>query len=211
MAKTSKDKLNDANQEWYCQWFTDPSFARSFMRWLGVGEHETYLEPAAGEGALVPDRPGVIAIEIDAELIAELKYWRPEATIINANFLDLEPPSSPIIDVCGQNPPFARICEDGEGIFIHQSLLWAHRTGAIIRTAGLHGKGRFEKCWRFVRPVRIAFLVNRPKFLGPGGRPTDMNPMTEFCAVECVLRDEPLPVGGYGDYVVDAKIQWVAW
>lgn len=208
---STKVDNNDAKQAHYCQWLTDPVFAGNFMQWLKVEDHETYLEPAAGEGALVPDRPGVTAVEIDVELIEELRYWRPEATIINADFLKLEPPPSPIIDVCGQNPPFARIVEDGEGVFIERSLRWAKRTGAIIRTAGLHGKGRFEKCWRFVRPTRIAFLVNRPKFLGPGGRPTDMNPMTEFCTVECVLRDEPLPIDGYADYVVDAQLQWVDW
>jgi hypothetical protein len=206
-----KNKLNDAKQEFYCQWFTPYDFSQSFLRWANIGDGDTIIEPAAGEGALVPDRPGVLAIEIDPELIDELRYWRPEATIVNANFLEMEPPSSPVFDVCTQNPPFARICEDGEGVFIERSLRWAHRTCAIIRTAGLHGKGRFEKCWRFVRPTRIALLRDRPKYLGPGGRPTDMNPMTEFCAVECVLRDEPLPLDAFEDYEIECKIQWVDW
>ncbi len=202
--------LNDDHQKEWCQWFTDPAIAEKFLQWSRVEDHHLVLEPAAGEGALVPNRPGVIAFELDPVLVEELKYWRPEATVICHDFLDVRPLLQ--VDVALLNPPYSGIAPDGEGTFIHQSLKWAPRCCALVRTVSLHGKRRFEKCWRFVRPTRIAFIRERSKFLGPGGRPTDLNPYTDFCSIECVMRDEPLPLEAYGkDWVSDVEVSWVDW
>jgi hypothetical protein len=201
--------LNTDHQKDFCQWFTSPAVAQAFLAWAGVEDHHTVLEPSAGEGALVPNRPGVLAFEIDPDLIAELKYWRPEATVICANFLEVEPLLQ--MDLAITNPPYSGVARDGEGTFILQCLKWAPRCCALIRTVAFQGKGRFEKCWRYVKPTRIGLLTERPRYLGPGGRPTDLNPYADFMAVECVLRDVPLPADGYSGFVIEVELSWLDW
>lgn len=186
---------NDAHQKAESQWFTPPGVSEPFIDWCGFDDDETLLEPSAGEGALVPrNRPNVIAFEKDPLLIDELKYWRPRATVINYDFLKAEP--VPVDGALG-NPPYHN---DGEATFTYQSLQWAPRACMLMRLVALQGERRFLKCWRFVQVDRLAVLVYRPQFLGPGGRPTDFSPFTAFAAFDCSLRPEPLPLDGYSEW-----------
>lgn len=189
-----------------CQWLTPPGVAQAFLDWCLVGDDDLVLEPAAGEGALVPDRDGVLAFELDPELAGELRYWRPRATVLNCNFLAV--PALAQVDVAIQNPPYS---DGGEGVFIRRALDWAPRTCALVRTVALHGQARFEACWRFVQPLRLAILAHRPRFLGPGGLPTAHNPEADYCAVEAVLRRHPLPLEAWADWTSALTIQWVDW
>jgi hypothetical protein len=147
-----------------------------------------------------------MAVELDPRLVPELRYWRPQAHIVQADFLALEPRQ--VFKVAVLNPPYSNAWE---GIFIRQSLLWAPRACALVRTVALHGKKRFETCWRFVQPTRIAILTQRPRFLGPGYAPTPHNPEADYMAIECVLRPEPLPLEAYGAWATVADIEWVNW
>jgi len=189
-----------------CQYLTPDSVARQFLKWANFTDDDTILEPAAGEGSLTPNRPGVLAFEMDRNLASELRYWRFQAEVINADFLATEPQIS--LSVAILNPPYAA---DGEALFIRQSLAWAPRACALVRTLALHGQGRFEKCWRYVKPTRIAILKHRPKFLGPRLLPTKYTPEADYMAVECVLRDQPLPKDGYNDILTDIQLSWVNW
>lgn len=195
--------MQQHKEEGLCQWFTPPGVIEPFLEWADLGDLPV-LEPAAGEGALIPDRDGVLAFEIDPERVSELQYWRPKATVVCGNFLQAEP--VPFDGVSIQNPPYA---DDGEGAFIRQSLLWVPRTCALVRGAALHGKERFWSCWRYVRPTRIAVLVHRPQFLGPYGSKSKYGPQCEFVAVECVMRDVPLERPE--DAQDDVQIEWVSW
>jgi len=188
-----------------CQWLTPDPVAQEFLNWARVGENDLVLEPAAGEGALVPNRPGVVAFELDRDMARELQYWRPDALVINADFLTVEPPIRASVGVL--NPPYA---DDGEGKFIRQALAWAPRVCALVRTLALHGQKRFELCWRYVKPTRIAILTHRPRFLGPRGVPTKHNPEADYMAVECMLRDSPLPKNGH-NLLTEVDITWVNW
>jgi hypothetical protein len=198
--------MPEGRQKEWCQWFTPPVVAEAFIAWSRIEDHHIVVEPAAGEGALCPNREGVLAIERDPELVSELRYWRPEAQIICGNFLDIPPPPAPVADVSIQNPPYSMF---GEATFIRQALRWAPRCCALIRTVAFNGINRSELCWRHVKPVRIAFLVHRPRYLGPGGTVTAFGPKADYVAVECVMRDEPLPAAE--GLVLDAAIEWVHW
>jgi predicted RNA methylase len=177
-------------QEDLDQWLTSPGVAASFIEWSRIRPDDVLLEPAAGEGALVPaGHPYVLAFDIDPERLVELRKHHPQAQSVCGDFLTMPVPASPLADVCVQNPPYGG---SGEGTFIRQSLLWAPRCCALTRTAALHGKDRFDVCWRYVRPTRIAFLVRRPKFLYPFGEATEHTARHEYAAIECVLRARPL-------------------
>jgi hypothetical protein len=180
--------------------------ARAFLDWCHIRDDDLVLEPAAGEGILVPDRPGVLAVELDTSLAQELRYWRPRATVLNCDFLALPPLLQ--VDVAVQNPPYS---DGGEGVFIRRALDWAPRTCALVRTVALHGQERFELCWRFVQPLRIAILEHRPRFLGPGGVRTPHNPEADYMAIEAVLRRHPLSLEDYSDWISALTIQWVYW
>ncbi len=200
--------ISEEERESWCQWFTAPKVAFAFQEWSRIDEAELIIDPAAGEGALTPDHEGVVAVEIDPDLIEELRYWRPHVRqIICADFLELEVPQLRA-DLAILNPPYAN---GGEGLFIYRSLLWAHRACALIRTVALNGKDRFRDCWRYVQPIRISVLTHRPRFQGPGCSATKYNPMADYMAVECVLRPEPLPMSDYGKWADDVVFNWVDW
>jgi len=178
-----------------CQWFTPPGVAKAFLEWSRVSDDDLVLDPAAGEGALCPDREGVIAFEVDEALVPELRYWRPQATVICANFLKTPPAQA---DVAVLNPPYD---DEGEATFVRQSLLWAPRACALVRAVAVNGPRRYEACWRHVRFTRIAYLLHRPHFLGPGGVDTQYHPMADYMAIECVRGSGPSTV----------EISWVGW
>jgi len=193
--------------ETLCQWFTPPGVAEAFLAWCRIADEDVVLEPSAGEGALVPDRRDVLCFEIDPERVSELEHWRPHATVVCADFLSVPPPQSYAADVCIQNPPYAA---DGEGVYLRQGLLWAPRCCSLIRAGALQGLGRFNLCWRFVRPTRIAFLIHRPHFLGPLGGQTKHTPQYDYLTIECVSRETPLE---YAEQMQDDKVEvsWVNW
>jgi len=188
------------------QWLTPPGVGEAFLAWTGVKDDDVVLEPAAGEGALVPDRPGVLCFEVDPERADELRYWKPSATVVVADFMTTPPPAEHIADICIQNPPYSA---DGEGVFLRQGLLWAPRCCGLLRAGSLQGGGRFEKCWRYVRPTRIASLIYRPHFQGVYGSRTKHTPQYDYIAVECVLREEPL--NGLELSADKIEFSWVFW
>lgn len=189
-------------QEALDQWLTPPSVAAEFWRWSRVREDDVVLEPAAGEGALIPlGRDNVLAFEIDPERAAELRYWRPEATVVCGNFLELPVPKNYVADVVLQNPPYSNA---GEGTFIERALHWAPRVCALVRTSALHGGERFEVCWDKVQLTRIAYFKNRPKFLGPYGLTTKFTPAYDYVAVEAVRRVSP-------SEKERPEVEWVSW
>jgi predicted RNA methylase len=186
-------------QEALDQWLTPPSVAAAFWNWARVAPGDIVLEPAAGEGALIPlGRAGVLAFELDPERAAELSYWRPDVTVICDDFLKLPAPAQCVADVAVSNPPYG---DSGEGTFIQRSLSWAPRVCALVRTSALHGKDRFEVCWRETQLTRVAYFINRPKFLGPMGLPTRFTPAYDYVAVEAVR----------GTAVSRPEISWVDW
>lgn len=188
------------------QWFTPPSLAEHFLRWCEIREQDTVLEPAAGEGALVLDRSGSFAFEVDEELAGRLRLARPKATVVCADFLTIAPPHKPIADVCVTNPPYSF---DGEGVFIRRGLRWANRCCALVRNNAFLGIRRFDKCWSGVRVLRIGYLLHRPKFNGPLGAKTKFTPQYDYVVVDCVSRSAPVERGS--DFSDDAKISWLAW
>lgn len=188
------------------QWLTPQGVAGAFLDWACIDDDDAVIEPAAGEGALVPDRYGVLAFEIDPERAEELRYWRPKATVIEADFLQVPPPQEYVADVCIENPPYS---EDGEGTFIRQGLLWAPRCCGLLRAGAIQGNGRWEKCWRYVRPTRIASLIHRPHFHGAFGSRTKHTPQYDYIAVDCVLRETPLEK--WEPHVDKIEFSWVFW
>lgn len=189
------------------QWLTPAGVAEAFLAWSGVRDDDIVIEPAAGEGALVPrDGSGVLAFEIDPERVAELQYWKPKTSVVCCDFLSIPPPPEPIADVCIQNPPYS---EDGEGVFIRRGLLWAPRCCGLLRAGAIQGNGRWEKCWRHVRPTRIASLIHRPHFEGIYSSTTKWTPQYDFMAVDCVLRDKPLE--RWERHTDKIEFSWVFW
>jgi hypothetical protein len=188
-------------QESLSQWLTPPSVAAAFWQWARVGSEDVVLEPAAGEGALIPlGRSGVLAFELDPERAAELRYWRPDATVVCGDFLALPVPGHHVADVAVSNPPYN---DAGEGTFIERALHWAPRVCALVRTSALHGGERFEVCWSSVALTRIAYFKNRPKFLGPMGLTTKFTPAYDYVALEAVRRQSKLPD--------KPEVTWVSW
>jgi tRNA1(Val) A37 N6-methylase TrmN6 len=194
----TRRKETPTQQELYCQWFTPTSVSEKFLEWCRIAPTDVLLEPAAGEGALIPEyHSQVLAFEIDPDRCTELRNNRPLATVICSDFLCLPPPSSPIADVAVQNPPFTN---NGEGMFIDRALSWAQRTCALVRLEALHGKCRYA-CWKNVKILRLAILVHRPKFLGPFGGKTKFHPRYSYVALEAV---RPSPGKS-------CEIEWVQW
>lgn len=197
----AKRKENPTQQELLCQWFTPPSVAEQFLAWCRLCPDDVLLEPAAGEGALIPeDHAQVMAFEIDPDRCAELRNNRPLATVVCANFLSLSSPAAPVADVCVQNPPYI---DDGEGIFIERALHWAPRVCALIRLEALHGKERYAQCWQHVQLTRLAILVHRPRYLGPFGARTKHHPQYSYVALEAVRAN------GQSNFQVETS--WVHW
>jgi len=189
------------------QWLTPPGVAGAFMKWAKIGDTDVVLEPAAGEGALIPpNHRGVVAFEIDPERADELRYWKPLATIVCADFLQV-PPIYNFADVCIQNPPYS---DDGEGTFLRRALQWAPRCCGLLRAGALQGAGRFEKCWKYVRPTRIGQLVHRPHFEGIYGSRTKHTPQYDFIVLECVLREQPLEREDETSHDV-VEMSWLFW
>ncbi len=187
--------MTDDRQKAESQWVTPSGVAEQFLTWCRIGDKDIVLGPSAGEGALVPNRPGVIAFEKDGDLVEELRYWRPHASVVNYDFLEATPFLR--VDVTVGNMPFH---DDGEGRFMRRSLDWSPRSCFLMRVAALQGESRYLKCWRFVQVDRLAVLVHRPGFLGPGNTPSPHSPAVAYGAFECSLRAKPLPEEGYNDF-----------
>lgn len=198
-ARKNKEELTQ--QELYCQWLTPPSVAEQFLAWCRLKPHDILLEPAAGEGALIPeDHAQVMAFEIDPDRCTELRANRPLATVVCADFLSVPVPKSHVADVAIQNPPYI---DDGEGVFIERALHWAPRVCALIRLEALHGKDRYAQCWQYVQLTRLAILIRRPRYLGPYGARTEHSPQYSYVALEAV------PANGQQIYQVETS--WVDW
>jgi len=181
------------------QWLTPPGVASDFLDWCCIGADESLLEPSVGEGSLIPvGHERVLAIDIDPERLRILKRIHPQADTLCANFLELEPPKQPYLDVSTLNPPFS---SGGEGTFIRQALRWARRACALVRADALHGKYRHDVCWsQGVALTRLAFLVYRPRFRGPFGQLTPHPPKYDYVALEAVLGPPVRP-----------EVEWVTW
>jgi hypothetical protein len=188
-------------QELYCQWFTPPTVAEEFLAWCRIRPDDVLLEPAAGEGALVPEgHRQVVAFEVDPDRCAELRERRPLANVVCADFLAQPPPAAHVADVAVLNPPYS---DDGEGTFVLRSLLWAPRACALVRLEALHGSNRHKSCWQHVQLTRIAFLVHRPRFLGLFGARTPHHPKYSYVAVEARCSD-----GADFSYPETSWVQW---
>jgi predicted RNA methylase len=181
------------------QWLTPPSVASEFLHWANIGPDESMLEPSAGEGSLIPhEHAQVLAIDIDPERLQVLQQRHPQADVLCANFLELDPPSEPYLDVALLNPPFG---QGGEGTFLERSLHWARRACALVRADAMHGKFRYAACWsKDVTLTRIAFLVHRPRFRGPYGQHTPHPPKYDYVAIEAVR-----------GVAVRPTVEWVRW
>jgi len=190
------------DQELYCQWLTPPTVAAAFMQWANIEPSDVLVEPAAGEGALIPHAHAqVLAFEIDPDRIEVLRAIHPQATALCADFLKIEPPAIPSADVAVMNPPYTA---GGEGVFVDQALKWAPRVCALVRADALHGKQRYALCWgNGVKLSRIAFFVYRPRFLGPFGVKTPHPPKRDYIAIEA-YRD-----GSRG--LLNTEVSWVDW
>lgn len=198
-ARKNKNELTQ--QELYCQWFTPPSVAEQFLDWCRLGPHDVLLEPAAGEGALIPEEhPNVMAFEIDPDRCAELRTNRPLAAVVCADFLSIPVPEHHVADVAIENPPYI---DDGEGIFIDRALHWAPRVCALIRLEALHGKDRYAQCWQHVQLTRLAILIHRPWYLGPYGARTQHSPQYSYVALEAIRAN--------GQQVCQVETSWVNW
>jgi hypothetical protein len=197
----AKKKEDPTQQELLCQWFTPPTVAEQFLAWCRLRPDDVLLEPAAGEGALIPeDHPQVMAFEIDPDRCAELRVNRPLATVACCDFLSLPVPERPVADVAVQNPPYV---DDGEGIFIERALHWARRVCALIRLEALHGKDRYARCWQHVQLTRLAVLIHRPHYLGPYGARTKYHPQYSYVALEAIPRN--------GQEAFPVETSWVHW
>ncbi len=204
----STNKKNKTPQEEHCQWFTPPAVAEAFMAWSGLTDDMSVVDLAAGEGSLLPRRPRTLGFDIDPEVIAELRYWRPDAMVACCDALRVQPFLR--FDLAIGNPPYA---DNGEASFTHAALRWAPRTTQLIRTEALNGKHRWENHWRFIHITRIAYLIYRPQFTSPLGLPSEKSPAVSYCAIEARLRPEPLPIdlptNTQGS--APAEIEWVNW
>lgn len=162
------------------QWFTPPELAAKVVEWAHPdyclhGHKMRVLEPSAGNGALV--RPllaagaEVAAVEMDARYQLELEtFLRGPHRPLIWNFLECTTGGLGSFDLCVMNPPY----ENGLDVqFILHALKFAPRVVGIFRSALLHGQERKAKLWSQVRPTRIAFLAERPKFGEGGGARSD--------------------------------------
>lgn len=181
------------------QWLTPPELAQRVVEWAGppISPFKEWrvLEPSAGNGALV--RPllaagaQVCAVELDTRYFDALVELNPSGRVIAGNFLKLEPDDAMQLgrfDLVVTNPPY----EEGQDVqFILHALKFAPRVVGIFRSALLHGATRKRELWSQVRPTRLAFLSERPKFgEGNGAR-------SDFMVAELVsLRYPELHAGG---------------
>lgn len=165
------------------QWFTPSDLAKRVVEWAFEGRamerlSACVLEPSAGNGALV--RPlvaagaHVMAVELDPRYFKDLSRAlglgvREHTMLCPADFLECKPGSA-LFDLCVMNPPY----EDGKDVaFILHALKFAPRVVGIFRSALLHGSTRKRELWAHVRPTRIAFLADRPKFGEGNGARSD--------------------------------------
>jgi len=165
------------------QWFTDPNLARRIVAWAlrGYEKPLRILEPSAGRGALcipVPWPRSVVAYEIDPRWEDELWDTSSVAEVRVENYLSSPRPATRY-DLAITNPPYER-GQDGQ--FLGRALDDCDRVVALIRTAALQGKRRFELVWSRCRMTRLVLLDPRPRFVGPG----EHDPRSEYCVVEIV-------------------------
>jgi len=133
---------------------------------LGEAEcHDTWLEPAAGNGAICRvlrahygagfPGPHLWAVEIDPNQAAALSEVTTDFSI--GNFLGMYPQDVGFADLVVGNPPFSKALE-----FVQQGLAFAPRVLFLLRLGFLEGADRSE--WMrdhvpdvFVIPDRISF------------------------------------------------------
>jgi predicted RNA methylase len=155
------------------QWYTPEPLAKRVIEWANLSPDDVILEPAAGRGALIQPNMGQrwIAYDIDPDNCNVLKeVYTPDTLAVRcADFLSAKMPKTPI-DVAIMNPPYEN---DQDVDFVLKCVKHCGRVIAILRSAFLHGEGRWEKVWQQVRLKRLTILSGRPKFGGEGSARSD--------------------------------------
>lgn len=156
------------------QWYTPPSVAEQIADWVTPWKPRRILDPAAGTGNLLRPfkAPGVslYAAEVDPMHREPLEALGAVVTI--ANFLRqvgvVPLGSTTRFDMVVMNPPYEN---DADIAFLHHAMKVTNHVVAVLRSAFRHGDGRYREVWRRYTCLRIAELIDRPKFgEGPGAR-----------------------------------------
>lgn len=149
------------------QWFTSPDLAARIVSWSGVVPGTKILEPSCGNGAflrpLTETGATVRGVEIDAYLVEELS--RAGYSVTCDDFLALTPDRLGSFDLVVCNPPY----EHGADLeHIKHALLFAPRVVALLKVSFLSGQKRGRELWQHNTLSRLAILIGRPEFDGPG-------------------------------------------
>lgn len=157
------------------QWYTPPSLATKVWAWANKYiQHESVLEPAAGQGALVKPivrQPyscdHVVAIDIDAancQALEDLAVGTGDllVQVTHADFLEMFlDRGGPLFDLALMNPPY----EDGKAeAFILHALAISKRVVGIFKASILHGATRYQTLWSQAHVLREVRLMSRPRF-----------------------------------------------
>ena len=136
------------------------------------------IEPTAGNGNLV-DAIGarhwghatVTAVELDPRWVRRLRrrfeHVPEDVQVLEGDVLRMELRS---FDWWVGNPPDASDYGIGVADFLEQALDLAPEAVALVRTNALHCVERHKRVWSGAHVRRTVHLVQRPRFVGPGGQ-----------------------------------------
>jgi len=185
------------------QWYTPRPLAKRIVDWALSHNPgcRNIVEPAAGQGALV--KPllerglKVTAYDIDPANVAALCEIPGRDLVVHCNDWLGDPPlpaAQP--DMVVMNPPFEY---NNDVTFVAQAVQAAPVAISVLRGVVLHGVGRWEIAWRWVDPVRLVYLVRRPKWGG------DHSPKQDFIIAELRPRETQRQDG---EIIRPLSIEW---
>lgn len=154
------------------QWFTPDWLAERVVAWAGIDEASRVLELGAGDGSFVAPildaGASLVAVERDWRFVETLRSMRPvpgsSYEVVHGDALTFDPGNF-VADLCVGNPPYSKPT-DADIAFVERGLELAPRVVAVLRLVFLAGKARYERIWSKHRLARIAYLPERPRFIG---------------------------------------------
>lgn len=173
------------------QWFTPEWLAQYIGRWCATVPLEgfTILEPSAGGGALIAPLveagADIVAVEIVPELCAGMRrrFAGQKVEVVQGDFPSLRTLPRKV-NAAVMNPPY----EDRQlTAHIVHALHFAQQVVALVPLSFLATWERFEAVWSKHQLLRVAILVDRVKFDGPG----DNSPMRDYCVLD-IHRGHPV-------------------
>jgi len=157
--------------------YVTPSWCvRRLLEALDEPPQGPFLEPAAGDGAIIKAVGGSDWTAVECRAVAKRDLFAAGAGVVHIDdFLTWEPPPGLVIETIITNPPFA-LCEE----FIRRAgELFPDATAYWLVRLGFLASEKRTRLWKDIGAPNVYVLPNRPSFT-PDGK-TDS---ADYCWIE---------------------------